>query len=246
MNAPLRSRDIDEAICEPDLADYTDADVHRRLAAARDALECRRVLKKVGLNLVGELLKEQGEFFEYDHYPDGDVYDKETGSQYYYHAHRGAEEHGHFHLFQRPKADNQAGQVASPSHLIAISMDAWGEPIELFTTNRWVTDETWRDASETLALAGEFKIDHAWPSWPVNRWVSAMVVAFYPYLEVLIQHRDREIRHLEASGVKDIHEDRAIEVIGQLPISLTQWEARLAARLGVPAYDAREPAGPAR
>lgn len=240
MSAAVSPYCIAEAICEPDLAGYADADVRRMHEAARGALECRRVLKKVGLNLVGELLKGQGDFLEYTHYPQGDVYDRETGSQYYYHAHRGAPEHGHFHVFHRPDEDNRPGQVANPTHLVAISMDAWGEPIGLFTTNRWVTDERWRDAEATLALARDFKLDHAWPSWPVNRWLSAMVVAFYPYLEVLMRHRDREMRHLAASGLEAIHENRDIEVIGQLPISLPHWEARLAARLGVVSSDVRE------
>lgn len=39
-----------------------------------------------------------------NHYPKGDVYDAETASQYYYHAHRPeAGEHSHFHTFIRAK-----------------------------------------------------------------------------------------------------------------------------------------------
>ena len=38
------------------------------------------------------------------------------------------------------------------SHLIAISMDAWGDPIGLFATNRWVTDETWYPAEMVIAM----------------------------------------------------------------------------------------------
>nr|WP_298413109.1 hypothetical protein [uncultured Halomonas sp.] len=231
MNAALSSYGIAEAICAPNLADYGNDEVQLMQAAALEALDCQRVLKKVGLNLVGELLKGQGEFLEFNHFPEGDVYDKDTGSQYYYHAHRGNEEHGHFHVFQRPPEDNRPGHLAEPTHLIAISMDAWGEPIGLFTTNRWVTGETWRDAAETLALARTFELDHAWPSWPVNRWVSAMIIAFYPYLDVLIKHRDREIDSLETSGLSDIFENRDIEIIGQLPISLQEWARCLASRL---------------
>lgn len=231
MNAVLSSYCIAEAICEPNLEDYSNDEVRLMHAATLEALDCQRVLKKISLNLVGELLKGQGEYLEFNHFPEGDVYDKETGSQYYYHAHRDNEEHGHFHVFQRPPEDNRPSHLAEPTHLIAISMDAWGEPIGLFTTNRWVTGETWRDAASTLALAKSFELDHAWPSWPVNRWVSAMIVAFFPYLEVLTRHRDREIAILEKSGVKDIYENRAIEIIGQLPISLEEWATRLASRL---------------
>ena len=43
------------------------------LAAGVDAVECIRVLSKTGDNIVGELLKGHETFFEWDHYPTGDV-----------------------------------------------------------------------------------------------------------------------------------------------------------------------------
>ena len=79
------------------------------LEAMRDAGErigeCYRVLAKTDDNIVGELLKGEGTFYEWNHYPDGDVYDRDSHSQYYYHAHAAGErrgEHGHFHAFLRP------------------------------------------------------------------------------------------------------------------------------------------------
>ncbi|GGX86580.1 hypothetical protein GCM10007160_12400 [Litchfieldella qijiaojingensis] len=216
---------IGEPISTPSLESYSREQLQAMAEAAREALECQRVLKKVGLNLVGEILKGQGKFVQFNHYPDGDVYDRDTGSQYYYHAHREGE-HGHFHLFNRPARDNQQGKVKTPTHLIAISMDPWGLPIGLFTTNRWVTGEKWRRADKTLALADAFEIDHAWPSWPVNRWVTAMLRCYRPYLEVLLAHRDREIERLQASQ-DDVFENRDVEVIGQLPIDLPNWSKQL-------------------
>ena len=139
------------------LATLDRAQLEAMRAAGAEVLECRRVLLKGGLNVVGEMLRGQGEFVEYDHYPADDVFDAETHAQYYYHAHRGSEgEHGHFHTFLRAAgmppdvapADNP-GEEPWPtgdealSHLIAISMDAYGEPIGLFTVNRWVTGDTW-------------------------------------------------------------------------------------------------------
>src|SRR5210317_191916 len=79
-------------------------DLEAMLAAAFEIKECCRVLGKVQANLVGEILKDQGTFYEMQHYPKGDVYDAETHSQYYYHAHRpDSGEHGHFHTFLRAK-----------------------------------------------------------------------------------------------------------------------------------------------
>lgn len=71
-------------------------------AVGQKVFECYRVLEKAGLNVVGEVLKVQGDFVEMEHYPRDDVFDAETHGQYYYHAHRGGDvEHGHFHTFLR-------------------------------------------------------------------------------------------------------------------------------------------------
>ena len=49
--------------------------------AGNQILECYRVLQKSDANVVGEVLKGHGEFYEWDHYPPGDSYDLETPSQ---------------------------------------------------------------------------------------------------------------------------------------------------------------------
>ncbi|HFC05101.1 MAG TPA: hypothetical protein ENJ55_05290, partial [Rhizobiales bacterium] len=66
--------------------------------------ECQRLLDKANSNIVAQCLAHQGTFYEFDHYPSGDVYDGETHSQYYYHSHRPeGGEHGHFHTFLRAR-----------------------------------------------------------------------------------------------------------------------------------------------
>ena len=70
--------------------------------AGTEVLNCQRVLRKTSSNIVGEILRNQGTFFEWNHYPKGDAIDRETHSQYYYHAHPKSDrpgEHGHFHNF---------------------------------------------------------------------------------------------------------------------------------------------------
>lgn len=117
-----------------------------------------RVLGKSGSNLVLEAL-DGAEFVELEHYPPGDVHDPETHSQFYFHAHppspTRAPDFGHFHTFLRHGAlpahatpavlpGNAVARETSAvtTHLVAISMDRYGRPTALFTTNRWVTDET--------------------------------------------------------------------------------------------------------
>lgn len=213
------------------------------LDAANEVERCQRALSKAGLNVVGELLKGHPGFYEMSHYPDGDVYDRDSHSQYYYHAHReGGVEHGHFHTFirgagiaseLRPRVELMQGQPwpsgsEAISHLIAVSMDAWGQPIGLFACNRWVTDETWYPAAAVKQLLPGFSIDHAHPSWPTNLWLGALLQLFRPHIERLIEHRDRVVEHWQSANPdSDVLEDRALEITGQLPLSVNAWVEQL-------------------
>lgn len=204
-------------------------------AAGLEVRECLRVLQKADLNPVGEVLRGHGIFTEIEHYPPDDVFDQDTHAQYYYHAHRGMpEENGHFHTFLRaPGMPDGVKPVAysggepwptgndALSHLIAISMDAYGLPIGLFAVNRWVTAEAWYDAEDVIPMLGRFVIDHAFPSWPVNRWIGAMIKLFRPQIEILIRHRDASVAAWKHAypGV-DAFEDRRLEVTGELRISI--------------------------
>jgi len=213
------------------------------LCAGHEVRECMRALERVGFNLVGELLKGQGEFMEMEHYPRDDVFDDESHAQYYYHAHRNeADEHGHFHTFLRaagmpshcrpldyPYASEPwpSGEEAI-SHLVGISMDPWGRPIGLFATNRWVTGETWYPAEDVIGMLSRFSVEHAWPSWPLNRWISAMLRLFRPQIEVLLRHRDSLVAAWQlVHPQRDVFEDRRLELTGYLPISIDRWIAEL-------------------
>jgi len=211
----------------------------RLIKAGHDVRECMRVLEKAGLNLVGELLRGQGEFIEFRHYPDGDVFDMEYHSQYYYHAHGDRwGEHGHFHTFLRtgsligpplpaPRHEQSAAwpeRDAAVAHLIGISMDEWGQPLGLFACNRWVTGETWYSGDTLMQLLPQFRIDHAWPSWPTNRWLSAFLDLFSPAIRMLFKHRDRLIsaRQQEQPG-RDVLEDRQLEILASASVSIDAW-----------------------
>lgn len=211
------------------------------LEAMRDAgayvRECYRVLAKTNDNIVGELLKGGDTFYEWNHYPDGDVYDSETHAQFYYHAHPAAErpgEHGHFHTFLRPggmPSDIRPAPVSdfeppedtddALSHIVAISMDRKGFPIKLFATNRWVTGEVWYTAADVCRLLYLFNIDHAQPSWPVNLWITNMLVLFRPQIKTLIHARDRAVAAWERSHPdENVYEDRRLEVASEMAIDV--------------------------
>jgi len=228
-------------VAAPDFSCLSLAQLQGMQRAGLEILTCYRVLQKVGLNLVGEVLRDslnKGEtFYEFNHYPDDDVYDRETHAQYYYHAHRGeVGEHGHFHCFLRPKG-MPAGiaPISYPatdpwpqgdealSHLAAIAMDSYGYPTGLFTTNRWVTAEAWYPAAHAIQMLDCFVIDHAFPSWPVNRWISAMLVLYRPHLEALLKQRDETVwAWAEVHPQEDVFEDRKLDITSQMPISVEE------------------------
>ena len=201
--------------------------LERMDAAGAQIKESYRVLKKANANVVGQVLAHQGTFYQFDHYPKGDVYDRETFSQYYYHAHREETgEHGHFHTFLRAKGmpDNVApvpydGEAKRPegkdalTHFIAISMNRPGFPIGLFTTNRWVTDETFYPAEDVIAMIDRFNMDHTYPCLAVNQWITSMICLFRPQIEALLRERDRTIeRWANKHPDKDVYEDRDLEI----------------------------------
>ena len=215
--------------------------------AGHEVTECHRVLAKTGNNIVGELLPRDGSFFQYDHCPPGDVYDRETHSQYYYHAHRKGE-HGHFHTFIREKGLPKGMSPVEQSkvryikdrddtlcHLVAISMNQNGWPIGLFTTNRWVTTENWFAAEDVCDILDRFKIDQARPSWPTNLWITAMLRLFRPQIVSLIRKRDAVLADWQKHHPKeDVFEDRKLDLPSQIGISLVDQIEKVATALELP------------
>ena len=233
---------------EIDFANLPTERLETMVAAGEDVIECHRVLAKTGDNIVGELIRGEETFFEWDHYPKGDVYDHETHSQFYYHAHPQelrAGEHGHFHTFVRPLGI-PAGILPAPlpglelpkgdndalSHIVGISMDPQGVPIRLFTTNRWVTGEVWYTADDVRAIIEVFDIDQAQPSWPVNRWVTSMIRLFQPQIAKLLEARDRRVAGWAVTHPgEDVFEDRDLEVTSAIDISIDDQVAAAMAAL---------------
>jgi hypothetical protein len=227
--------------------------------AGAELATAERAFARQETNVVGRLLRDEGTFFEWDHYPHGDIYDPISGAQYFYHAHgksekqvgegrkfhnflppahggahRPAKEHGHFHTFLRAQGSSL------PCHVVAIAMDYRGRPIRLFTVNRWVTQEGWADASALIALLDRFVIDMARPSRWVNRWLAALLGLFRPEVEDLLHRRDTALaawRRIHP-GV-DAHGARELEILSDKEISLAGQVDAVARALARPRRKAR-------
>ena len=218
------------------------------LEAGREVLEWRRILAKTGDNVVGLVLRHEGSFYILDHYPKGDVFDPESQAQWYYHAHDKQDrpgEHGHFHTFMRsggmpagvqpaplPDLESKSAPNDLVCHLVAVSMDRSGWPVGLFTTNRWVTGETWYAAHDVAAMLDGFDMKVDKPSWSVNRWLTGMLRLFRPQIEDLLQQRDARIRQWQTANPEvNTYEDRRLEVTSQLPIDVEAQVRALEQRL---------------
>lgn len=210
--------------------------LERMAEAGITVVDCMRDLHLSGSNLVLETLRGCGDFTEWEHYPPDDVRDLKSHAQYYFHAHppdgRDAPDYGHFHMFMgREGISDTINPVASClsnrenntglCHIIALSMSPNGLPERLFTTNRWVTGDTWYAADDVIEILNGFAVDLDVPSLALNRWLTAMLVLFLPQIEDLLHERDRRISQWQLQHpMADVFEDRRLEITSAIDISL--------------------------
>lgn len=218
----------------------------RDLAAMAEAGD-RLAAIEAGMRAVGtsprELLVGAEQLEPFRHYPAGDVYDFASHSQYYFHCHRDAE-YGHAHLFLRPLGmppgcapKVHVGGADSPCHLIAVGLGRSGFATELFTTNRWVTGESWYDAATVARMLPRFHVDGPGDGARVGRWLTALVALFRPLIVTLVQRRDEAVSAWAAEHAGDPLADDRLEVTSHAAIDIALWrralDAEMAARAQV-------------
>jgi len=167
---------------------------------------------------------------EFEHYPPDDLVDLRKGSQFYYHSHRdGDQEHGHLHLFWYATATGRRRYLkpgkprwnqTEPTHLFAISLDARGLPVGLFTVNQWVTDGHWFDAATTLACVDRFALGNMAGYEHSCSWLTSFVRLYRPLISELLMLRDK--RMARRSNLSKALQDQTLEVLSLTPID---WAA---------------------
>ena len=163
----------------------------------------------------------------------------------------GPPECGHFHLFlrgegmppgiaplllpevavanvplPRQSAPLKRGASDKVCHLVAIAVDGRGEPVRLFTTNRWVTGETWYRADDVTRMLGRFRPGGDRPWALVSRWLGALVQLFEAEIARLLTERDLAIVEWRWRWRSNVLEDPRLEITSSRDIDL---DARLAA-----------------
>ncbi|HTH15026.1 MAG TPA: hypothetical protein VL974_00125 [Magnetospirillum sp.] len=184
-----------------------------------------------------ELLLEGVKPEDFRHYPAGDVYDFASHSQYYMHGHRDGE-YGHLHLFLRPKGMPPqckpavaVGGADSPCHLIAVGLGHNGFACELFTTNRWVTGESWYAADDVTAMLPRLGFEGSNPGARVGRWAAALLALYRPLVITLVQRRDQTVAEWAAAhGGKALDDDR-LEITSRAAIDVHLWRQALDAEI---------------
>jgi hypothetical protein len=216
------------------------------LISAERALSAQQQMTSTqGKHIVHYTLETHSKHLRMQHYPQGDRIDKQTGAQYFYHCHREnieQFEHGHFHCFMRyanipkrikptPLTDWDKYIDNPMTHLVAISMSQYGQPIRLFTVNRWISSEIWYDSKHISAHLNRFKMSLTdSPYWQIlDRWVESILHLFSPQIIWLHQERDKIIHKIQknrSSSSESIYEDRGIEELSSITIDIQkqiQW-----------------------
>lgn len=184
-----------------------------REIARREIAFCEHVLAKGGATVLTETLTGIAQPQSWVKYPAGEVFDPQTGAQWFYHSHAPSadtSEHGHFHCFVRPDGPN--GPI---HHLCAVGVDPHGRLLRLFTVNHWVVDDDWLDAEPTIALLPRFDVHMPQPNYLVNRWLTAVLAAYESDIVDLIRTRDQVIVAHRPDDGGNARADRALEVTAE-------------------------------
>ncbi|WP_346908459.1 DUF6969 family protein [uncultured Roseibium sp.] len=234
-----------------DLSGLPEAQLEAMHDAAATVLNCERELAQAGSNVVMEVLRDQGDFLIWERYPKGDLFDLKNHSHYFYHAHTSEEmadgENGHFHLFVRPAAiapDMKPWRLPGAvvpedpavrfAHIGAVSVDNQGRLIRLFTTNRWVTNETLCRADDVIALLDHFAIEVEKPSRAVNRWLTSLITLYRPQLEALLRARDATLEAFKQEHPdSEVLEDRALQNTSEVFVDTVKQIEAVERALGV-------------
>ena len=215
----------------------------QQMASLRAFERVERAFRASGVGLIARLTGCQAPT-SWRHYPDGELVDRTSGAQAFYHQHPAAErpagEQGHLHLFVRPERlrapphplalppppDEPGPGDAPPAllcHLAAIGLAADGRPCRVFSTNQWVTGEAWYATADVLDMLDRFTLDTSHSDPLVGDWLTAAVRLLKAPIVAVIRDRDRALGLPDTAppGVPPPLSrlgDRAVEILAERPV----------------------------
>lgn len=196
----------------------------RAYQAGKAVRECMATLEAGGSNLAKLVLNGKA-MEDWEMYPwESGIHDKKTRSQYFYHHHPQTPEHGHFHVFF-----HHGKQLA---HLVTLSMDDQGEPLDLFTVNRWVTGDINLPAEKLKAYLPRFKIDSQGKFRQIHDFLRDMFMLYQEEICMLLDQREQVYKNYRLAHNGDQpYEDRDLDITSSLPVNLDAQIESLEAEL---------------
>ena len=185
--------------------------------AANEVLSCLQVMGQHQTNPVLEVIEQGKSFLENKQYPEDKLRFNNGVWRSYYHCHgepyQIENEHGHFHIF------HQAGNEQQWTHVAGLSMDSQGQPQHWFCTNRWVTNESWLPAEQTVQFLNEPLLISELHI--VEHWLFAMLHLYKVELGELLTFRDQAITILtEKAPLAEVLDDRNYYMLSEKAIDL--------------------------
>lgn len=184
--------------------------------AANNLFSCVQEFANSATNPIVQLLDGAQSIKPFQHYPEKPFSFANKTWKCFYHCHdftdKNKHEHGHLHFFTLIN-----GQW---SHVVALSMNDTGQPINWFSTNKWVTEGDWlssNDLQQQIKLL-DFQENHTL----LERWFTSLLLFYKPQIESLITQRDTYIDSLSSKNVQDVFSDKDLYQLSHTDVDLTQ------------------------
>ena len=179
-------------------------------------LDCLNQLGQQHTNAVLLSLDGAQSIKPYQRYPETAYCFAEDHWRAFYHSHGAqtgeAHEHGHFHFFTRlDRQDDWA-------HVVALGMDGYGQPIEMYTTNKWVTGGAWFEPAHARAAFARLESSEDEPL-PLS-WFKYILLLFQDEIHDLLINRDRQLLTLFARDREQGFLDRSIYYLSSMQLNL--------------------------
>ncbi len=174
-------------------------------------------------NVLLQLFSDDETIYTNKKYPETPLVLADSQLQVYYHTHQNnilhENEHGHFHIFYLSKDMAQAEAV----HLVALSMDNFGQALSWFTVNKWVTSQACFDSDIFLTCIKRLSINAA--DSLLLRWLSTMILFYQHEVAELLDSSVDKLAKLVKTSPNDeisILDDKSIYFLNEKAIDLSR------------------------
>ena len=149
-------------------------------------------------------------------YPESGLLFADKRWRVFYHCHEAtsmhSDEHGHFHLFT--DIGNQAW-----AHVVGLSIDAEGQPLQWFMVNRWVTDGPWLERA-VFPDQLKYVVVNDYEDL-VESWLGALLQLYSGELSELLKKRDEQIKfYSKEKRRQETMKDREVYMLATQAIDL--------------------------